>query len=178
MTSVIFPRAVPTARRANALYCATAGAGLPLLLLHAFGEDGTVFAPVLPAYAALGYAMVPDLRGHGQSRTLTSSGDTARHAADLINLLDLLRVERCVVLARGSSAGIAQQLAAAGRVCGMILPAPRRSAPLLGRLARLAPNRRDAEPPCPTLMLETMPASAEQVQHQIGRWLATQVRAC
>ena len=82
MTTTLSPRAIPAARRASALYCATHGSGTPLLLVHGLGVSGAVFEPLLPTLSARYQTVVPDLRGHGQSRRLPSPDNIERLAAD------------------------------------------------------------------------------------------------
>jgi pimeloyl-ACP methyl ester carboxylesterase len=59
----------------------------PALLLHGLGVGGSVFQPfarrLLPHLAAV----VPDLRGHGQSDSPLSAYALADHAADLVELI-------------------------------------------------------------------------------------------
>jgi 3-oxoadipate enol-lactonase len=123
MTTTFSPRAIPAARRASALYCATHGSGAPLLLVHGLGVSGAVFEPLLPTLSARYQALVPDLRGHGQSRRLPSPDTTDRLAADLENLLDILGISSCFALGYASGGAIVQQLARRqpGRVRGVAL---------------------------------------------------------
>lgn len=121
--ATVSPRAISATRRASALYCAVYGKGVPLLLIHGLGASGAVFRPLLPALAARYQVIVPDLRGHGQSRCLPGPDSVPRLAADVENLLDLLGVESCTVLGYATGGAIAQQLAHASpaRVRGLAL---------------------------------------------------------
>src|SRR5262245_106152 len=110
MTTTIAPRTIPAARRASALYCAVHGRGAPLLLVHGLGVSGGVFEPLIPALAARYQVIVPDLRGHGQSRRLPGPDSAERLASDIANLLDLLGVPPCFVLGYASGGAVAQQL--------------------------------------------------------------------
>ncbi|HWQ14011.1 MAG TPA: alpha/beta fold hydrolase, partial [Roseiflexaceae bacterium] len=83
-------RALPLARRTSALYCATYGRGTPLLLVHGLGSSGAAFDQLVPALAQRHTVIVPDLRGHGNSRRLPLADSVGRLAADLDDLLDLL----------------------------------------------------------------------------------------
>jgi pimeloyl-ACP methyl ester carboxylesterase len=111
MTTTVTPRAISAARRASALYCAVYGSGTPLLLVHGLGATGAIFQPLIPALAAHYQLIVPDLRGHGQSRRLPGPDSTDRLAADLENLLDLLGISSCYALGYASGGAVAQQLA-------------------------------------------------------------------
>jgi 3-oxoadipate enol-lactonase len=67
--------------------------------------------------------IVPDLRGHGNSRRLPLADSIARLAADLDDLLDLLGVGPAFVLGHAGGAAVAQQLTRdfPQRVRGLIL---------------------------------------------------------
>jgi 3-oxoadipate enol-lactonase len=104
-------RSIPAPRRASALYCTVHGSGTPLLLIHGLGVSGTIFEALLPALAAHYQVIIPDLRGHGQSRRLPGPDSVARLAADVENLLDLMGVPACFVFGYASGGAVAQQLA-------------------------------------------------------------------
>jgi 3-oxoadipate enol-lactonase len=116
-------RALPLARRTSALYCATEGHGTPLLLVHGFGASGASFDQLVPALAKRHMVIVPDLRGHGNSRRLPLADSIGRLAADLDDLLDLLGAGPAFVLGHGGGGAVAQQLAhdRPGRVRGLVL---------------------------------------------------------
>lgn len=123
MTTTFAPRSIPATRRASALYCATYGSGTPLLLIHGLGVSGAVFQPLIPTLAARYQVIVPDLRGHGQSRCLPGPDSAERLAQDIENLLDLLGIASCYALGYASGGALAQQLARSqpGRVRGLAL---------------------------------------------------------
>jgi pimeloyl-[acyl-carrier protein] methyl ester esterase len=52
----------------NALYCETAGAGSPLVLLHGWGTHGGIWEPTRESLASNHSLYIPDLPGHGRSR--------------------------------------------------------------------------------------------------------------
>lgn len=119
-------RAIPAARRASALYCATSGSGFPLLLIHGFGACGDVFQPLAGKLASRYQTIVPDLRGHGRSRRLPLADSIARLAADVYDLLDLLGVPRTVIIGHAGGTAVAAHLAAEqpARVSGVVLISP------------------------------------------------------
>lgn len=123
MTSTFAPRSISAVRRASALYCATYGRGTPLLLVHGLGVSGAIFEPLIPALATRYQVIVPDLRGHGQSRRLPGPDSTSRLAQDIENLLDLLGVGPCFALGYASGGAVVQQLAYSqpSRVRGLAL---------------------------------------------------------
>lgn len=87
----------------------------PLLLLHGLGVSGSVLQPfarrLLPEWAAV----VPDLRGHGQSDAPPDGYSPADYAADLVELLHAELATRLPVPLVGHSLGalVGMQLASA-----------------------------------------------------------------
>jgi pimeloyl-ACP methyl ester carboxylesterase len=73
------------------------GAGTPVLLLHGFAEDGTVWDEVAPALSAMCRVLVPDLPGSGRS-ALPGAVSMESLAAVLKELLDKEAIERCVFI--------------------------------------------------------------------------------
>jgi len=76
--------------------------GPPVLLLHGFPYDIHSYVDVAPMLAARGCrVIVPHLRGHGTTRFLDSatprSGQQASIGADVIALMDALKLPRAVV---------------------------------------------------------------------------------
>jgi pimeloyl-ACP methyl ester carboxylesterase len=76
--------------------------GAPVILLHGWPYDIHAFADVAPVLASAGYrVIVPYLRGYGSTRFL--SGDTVRSgqplavAADIIALMDALKIEKATL---------------------------------------------------------------------------------
>jgi pimeloyl-ACP methyl ester carboxylesterase len=87
------------------------GSGPPLLLVHGLMVTGEMFGPVIERFASRHRVIVPDLRGHGQSRQLPPPYTAAQLAADLAGLLDHLGIAACAVLGYSQGGAIAQQLA-------------------------------------------------------------------
>ncbi len=99
------------------MHVAEAGGGEPLLLLHGWPEDGTIYAPLIGALAERYRVIVPDLRGFGKTDAPAGGYRKSRMAADLIALLDALGLRdpiRCVGHDWGSLFGF--KLCLAGRV--------------------------------------------------------------
>ncbi len=76
--------------------------GWPCVMLHGFPYDVHAYAEVAPKLAAAGArVIVPHLRGYGPTRFLSEktprSGEQAALGADLLALLDALKIERAVV---------------------------------------------------------------------------------
>src|SRR4051812_18327506 len=92
------------------LYFTERGSGPPLLLVHGVMITGEMFEPVIERLATRHRVIVPDLRGHGQSRGLPPPYTAVQLAADLSNLLDHLNIDRTAVLGYSQGGAIAQQL--------------------------------------------------------------------
>jgi pimeloyl-ACP methyl ester carboxylesterase len=76
--------------------------GFPVLLMHGFPYDPRAFDDVVPPLAAAGYrAIVPYLRGYGQTRFLEAdtprSGQQAALGRDLMELMDALGLPSAVL---------------------------------------------------------------------------------
>ena len=77
-------------------------AGRPVVLLHGFPYDLHAYDAVAPLLADQGLrVIVPSLRGYGSTRFLSDetprSGQQAALGADLLALLDALRIDRAIV---------------------------------------------------------------------------------
>lgn len=98
--------------------------GLPVLVLHGGGHDGSCWQAVCRILAADYRCIVPDARGHGKS-DWSESGDysCASQVADLVSLLDKLQIRCCTLV--GHSMGGLNALELAGnypqRVNGLVL---------------------------------------------------------
>ena len=80
----------------DALAHADIGRGLPVVLLHAFPLNRTMWEPQIAALFGECRCIVPDLRGFGNS---PKSGPYSmdRHADDVATLLDALQIEQAVI---------------------------------------------------------------------------------
>ncbi|HKW48753.1 MAG TPA: alpha/beta hydrolase, partial [Gemmatimonadaceae bacterium] len=93
------------------LYFTEMGSGQPLLLVHGLMVTGHMFAKVAEPFAKRHRVIMPDLRGHGRSRTLPPPHTVAQLAADLARLLDRLGIESTAVLGYSQGGAVAQQFA-------------------------------------------------------------------
>jgi 3-oxoadipate enol-lactonase len=93
------------------LYFIERGSGPPLLLIHGLMVSGEMFETVREPFARRHRVIVPDLRGHGQSRTLPPPYTVAQLAADVVSVLDNLGLESAAVLGYSQGGAIAQQIA-------------------------------------------------------------------
>ena len=72
------------------------GRGTPLLLLHGFPHDRSIWAPVRSALAGRARCIAPDLRGFGESTT-HGPFSMDQYADDLVALLDRLQLPTVTV---------------------------------------------------------------------------------
>ncbi|MEM8946272.1 MAG: alpha/beta hydrolase [Planctomycetota bacterium] len=91
------------------LACHTAGEGLPLVLIHGFPFDHTMWAPQIETLSSRCQVIAPDLRGYGASKmgtTDSSDGvDMATYAQDVAAWLDEFEVREPVILCGFSMGG-------------------------------------------------------------------------
>lgn len=91
------------------------GEGEPVLLVHGFPDDHTVWRKQIPALVTAGYRVIaPDMRGCGMSDMAPHTRDYALSnlVADLIGILDALEVSRVKLVGHDWGAVIAWTLAA------------------------------------------------------------------
>jgi pimeloyl-ACP methyl ester carboxylesterase len=85
------------------------GRGTPVLLLHGFPLDHTMWAPQIEALAPTHRVIAPDLRGFGQSPLGQVAGDTGitmeQYADELTEFVDALAIREPLVLAGFSMGG-------------------------------------------------------------------------
>ena len=95
----------------ESLYFNERGSGPPLLLVHGLMATGEMFEPITGQLASHHHLIIPDLRGHGQSRKLPPPYTPTQMASDLARLLDNLSIESAAVLGDSMGGAIAQQFA-------------------------------------------------------------------
>lgn len=147
------------------------GAGAPLVLVHGFPLDHSMWAAQIEALSAVGRVLAPDLRGFGQSRaheTLDGSALVTMEqlADDLAALLDALDITAPIVFGGLSMGGyVALQFARkhAARLRGLVLCDTRAAAdapdPAAARLAMADRVLREGPGPLVESMLPRLFAS-------------------
>jgi 3-oxoadipate enol-lactonase len=74
------------------------GKGVPVVLLHGYPFDKSMWRDQLEAIAAAGFrAIAPDLRGLGETKSSSEVATMDKMARDVAALLDHLRVEKAVI---------------------------------------------------------------------------------
>ena len=87
------------------LNVAESGAGLPVLLVHGFPLDHTMWQPQLEALAGDAHVLAPDLRGFGASDAGGETVSMEDFADDLAALLDAREIQEPVVFCGLSMGG-------------------------------------------------------------------------
>jgi pimeloyl-ACP methyl ester carboxylesterase len=73
------------------------GKGLPLVLIHGYPLDHSIWDKVIPLLKDSFDVIVPDLRGFGQSSTRDETYGVGEYAADIAGLLDCLELDQAAV---------------------------------------------------------------------------------
>lgn len=74
-----------------------AGAGVPVVLLHGFPFNRTLWREQIDALKDSHRVIAPDLRGHGETEVTTEPATMEEMARDVAALLDELRIDRPVL---------------------------------------------------------------------------------
>jgi 3-oxoadipate enol-lactonase len=78
------------------LHTAERGSGLPVVLLHGFPFDHTIWQAQIEVLSSEVRVITPDLRGHGQSPILQAGYGIDHMANDIVMLLDDLGIDQAV----------------------------------------------------------------------------------
>jgi pimeloyl-ACP methyl ester carboxylesterase len=74
------------------------GRGVPLVLIHGYPLDHTIWNPVVPLLENAFDLILPDLRGFGESNTPEASFLMVDMAEDIAALLDFLKIKKAVIV--------------------------------------------------------------------------------
>lgn len=98
----------------------TTGSGFPVVLLHGFGEDGSIWNRQVAFLKNLCHLIIPDIPGTGKSRLEKEAPITMVDYADVINIiLQEEGIEKCVMI--GHSMGGYISLAFANKYPGKLI---------------------------------------------------------
>jgi len=106
------------------------GRGTPLVLIHGYPLDHTIWNPVVPLLEPDFDLILPDLRGFGQSGAVRTRYLLTDMAADLAALLDFLKIKKAVIAGHSMGGYIALAFARCypSRLCGLGLLASQANA--------------------------------------------------
>lgn len=110
-------------RTMKKLYHAEAGYGMPLVLIHGFPLDHTLWHHQLGGLRDVARVIAPDLRGFGKSPEARRAVTMEQHARDVAHLLDRLGLDRAVIggLSMGGYVALAFAELFPERLTGLIL---------------------------------------------------------
>jgi pimeloyl-ACP methyl ester carboxylesterase/quercetin dioxygenase-like cupin family protein len=111
----IFPAAFQTqeiAANGTTIHVRVGGTGPTVVLLHGYGDTGDMWVPLAAELARDHRVIVPDLRGMGLSAVATNGYEKANEAADIIGVLDTLKVGQFDLVAHDIGNMVAYALAA------------------------------------------------------------------
>ncbi len=87
------------------------GRGTPLVLLHGFPLDHSIWEPLIPLLEKKADVILPDLRGFGGSDISTADYRLDDVAGDIVLLLDQLKVDRALIVGHSMGGYVALTLA-------------------------------------------------------------------
>jgi aminoacrylate hydrolase len=93
------------------IYYEEHGRGTPLLLVAGLGGTGNYWEPQLPEFSKHFKVIVHDHRGTGQSTRSDIAYSVEQMTADLLGLMDHLRIQRAHLLGHSTGGAIGQRLA-------------------------------------------------------------------
>ena len=85
------------------------GKGMPLILLHGNGEDGTYFVHQIAYFSKQYRGIAVDTRGHGKTPRGTASFTIEQFADDLYNFMEMMKIPEAVILGFSDGANIAME---------------------------------------------------------------------
>ncbi len=108
------------------------GRGMPLVLIHGYPLDHTIWEKVAPLLDKDFDLILPDMRGFGQSGEVESTYTVADLASDIAGLLDHLKIEKAAVAGHSMGGYVAlafarahpRRLAGLGMVSSQVLADP------------------------------------------------------
>lgn len=71
--------------------------GQPILLIHGFGLNRSIWKEMADKYLKDHRVILPDVRGHGESQALAGAYPMTSLAEDMLKLLDFLKIERVIL---------------------------------------------------------------------------------
>jgi pimeloyl-ACP methyl ester carboxylesterase len=104
---------MPTITSADGeIYYDVHGAGTPVMLVSGLGGTGSYWNPNLPAFAKRHQVIVHDHRGMGKSSRSRIRYSVDQMTADLLAVMDHLRIEKAHLVGHSTGGAIGQTLAA------------------------------------------------------------------
>jgi 3-oxoadipate enol-lactonase len=103
------------------LYYEEFGKGTPVVFLHGYPFDHTIWNPLVPRLETIARLILPDLRGFGQSPVTDGAYTMRLMAEDVFALLETLKIEKAIVVGHSMGGYIAMNFAHAypNRLAGL-----------------------------------------------------------
>ena len=103
--------------------------GLPVMLVHAWGESKGSFDRLMPALPTFLRVFAMDQRGHGNADKPEHGYQLSAFASDIVEFMDAVSLETAVLVGSSSGGYVAQQIAAQvpDRVAALVLVGSPRS---------------------------------------------------
>jgi len=110
---------------AEKLYFEEYGMGLPLMFLHGYPLDHTIWLPLVNDLKNNARLILPDLRGHGKSPVPTGKYTMIAMAEDVLALMDVLKIEKAIIAGHSMGGYVALAMAKEfpDRITGLALVA-------------------------------------------------------
>ncbi len=107
------------------LYYEKYGAGLPVVCIHGYPLDHSIWKPLVPYLETKTQIILPDLRGHGKSPAPAGPYTMQSMAVDILNLIDTLGFSRVLLVGQSMGGYVALQFAYSfpERLLGLVLAA-------------------------------------------------------
>jgi 3-oxoadipate enol-lactonase len=117
------------------MYYEEQGSGLPVIFLHGYPLDHTIWSPVTDRLAGMVRLITPDLRGHGQTDAPAGTYTMRQMADDVAALMDHLKLQQAVLVGHsmGGYASLAFSQVYPDRLLGLALVASQAAADTLER---------------------------------------------
>jgi pimeloyl-ACP methyl ester carboxylesterase len=90
------------------LYYESAGSGPPVVLVHGLGLSGDMWRYQMPALAERHRVITVDTRGHGRTSKPPGPYEMSMYVEDVRQLLDVLGVDKAVLIGLSMGGGIVQ----------------------------------------------------------------------
>ncbi len=105
----------------NSIAYERGGKGKTMVLIHGFPLDHTIWEPIVPLLETKADVIMPDLRGFGESAVPPADYRLTDLAADLLALLDELKIDQAVIAGHSMGGYVALAFAHAypGRILGL-----------------------------------------------------------
>lgn len=109
----------------NNIFCSEVGQGEPIIFLHGYALDHTIWEPVSEILKTRFRVIMPDLRGHGKSFCPAGIFTMQVMAEDVVRMMDRLQIEKAFIAGHSMGGYIALAMAefAKDRILGLALVA-------------------------------------------------------